>query len=410
MAGAIEMPDSVDGPGKQERWALKYHFCRKCGRNDIKHLARGLCSKCYEKEQAERHVGHRPENQTMSERLTELAPKRAIDLEEFLRYEYTNKKRSMIDIANDLGCTRQAVYKMLRRFDIGARSQSEAANLAIRRGKKTAVRVDESGQETFQVLQKIDVNEKFFSSWSAPMAWVLGLVFTDGNIDPGSKIDPSRRSGASPRLKISQKDPEILYKAVRLMECNAKLRYSEERRYGSTVAGALYTMDIANSRLYHDLVALGLTPNKSLTMPFPNIPQEFCRHFVRGCWDGDGTVHISTVRGSTNTYASIVSGSLDFMKGMVDQLFRVGIMRRKGIHFMGSYRHPGEPLGLTEQRGSYRVTAKGRENLTNLFHYLYDGVDSSIRLERKRWDEGRPRWDEGRPLNHKIVLTSRTLC
>jgi hypothetical protein len=209
------------------------------------------------------------------------------------------------------------------------------------------------------------------------------LVFTDGNVDPGQKIDPTRRSGAKPRVKISQKDPEILLKALKLMECNAKLLFQKERRYGSIVAGALHVFDITNERLYRDLVALGITPNKSLTMPFPNIPEEFVGHFMRGCWDGDGTIHVRIGGEKREAYAGIVSGSLDFMTGLVQRLFSIGIMRRKAAHFRGIHRHPLEPLDFHPDHNSYAIKIKGKENLTTLFHYLYDSVDSSMRLERK---------------------------
>ena len=362
---------------------MKYDSCRQCGKNDNKHVALGLCSKCYGEEQEQRSRGRRPSGRTLDSRVTELVRRSGIDLEDYLRYEYVRKRRSMIDIAKQLGCTRQAVSKALKKFGIDPRTQSDAADLALRRGKKKVVRVDESGHETIQVMQRIDVNHNFFSLWFPQMAWVLGLVFTDGNIDPGWKIESHRRSHSAPHLRISQKDPEILLKVLTLMECNAKLIYSKERRYGSTVAGALYTLNLSSDVIYHDLVSLGVTPNKSLTMMFPEVPQEFVSHFIRGCWDGDGTVHVPKDGDRNKAYAGIVSGSLDFMTGMVQRLSDVDIKRRSGRHFKGSYRHRLQPLDIYENHGSYHIMAKGRDNLTNLFHYLYDGVDSSMRLERK---------------------------
>ena len=76
------------------------------------------------------------------------------------------------------------------------------------------------------------------------------------------------------------------------MDCEAKLYFSKERVYGKIKAGALYQFNISNEKIYDDVVSLGLTPNKSLTMQFPNMPNEFIRHFIRGCWDGDGSVFV----------------------------------------------------------------------------------------------------------------------
>jgi len=33
---------------KKKKWSRKYNFCSVCGKNDRKHQARGVCSKCYQ--------------------------------------------------------------------------------------------------------------------------------------------------------------------------------------------------------------------------------------------------------------------------------------------------------------------------------------------------------------------------
>ena len=110
------------------------------------------------------------------------------------------------------------------------------------------------------------------------------------------------------------------------MDCDAKLYFRKERVYGKIKAGALYQFSISNEKLYDDVVNLGLTPNKSLTMQFPNIPNEFVRHFIRGCWDGDGSVYID--KPSQKIYASFVSGSRDFLEAMVGNLVNAGLPER----------------------------------------------------------------------------------
>jgi len=110
------------------------------------------------------------------------------------------------------------------------------------------------------------------------------------NISPGSKWDPSLKTTTrSPRLTISQKEPELLNKVSKLMNCDMKLRRREKRG----IAGEVYTFDVCSEEIYSDLINLGLSPHKSRTMEFPNVPPEFVRHFFRGCWDGDGSIFIS---------------------------------------------------------------------------------------------------------------------
>lgn len=42
-----------------------------------------------------------------------------------------------------------------------------------------------------------------------------------------------------------------------------------------------------------DLLKYGVIPNKSKYTYFPNIPEEFHSHFIRGVFDGDGCICIS---------------------------------------------------------------------------------------------------------------------
>lgn len=94
------------------------------------------------------------------------------------------------------------------------------------------------------------------------------------------------------------------------MESNAKINVRDD---------GVHSIKIANKKIISDLSKIGLVPNKSLSLDFPDIPSDYARHFIRGCWDGDGSVYVSG-RGLYNIVASYVSGSLNFIKGMLREL------------------------------------------------------------------------------------------
>ncbi|WP_142247910.1 hypothetical protein [Alkalihalobacterium alkalinitrilicum] len=56
---------------------------------------------------------------------------------------------------------------------------------------------------------------------------------------------------------------------------------------------------------------LGVSANKSLTVPFPEVPEEFLPSFVRGVIDGDGWVQ------KTGYVMNVTSGSLLFSEGLL---------------------------------------------------------------------------------------------
>jgi hypothetical protein len=312
----------------------------------------------------------------------------------FLSEKYLERKRSLSDIAKDCDCGRQYVYKRMVEFNIPLRTQKEARELAYDRQKISFTKIGENGKERLVFPGSIQINENFFSSWSNEMAYVLGVIFTDGNINPGSKRDPSQKTTTrSPRLIIAQKEPELLNKVSKLMNCDMKLRHRNKRG----IAGALYVFDICSEKIYDDLINLGLSPQKSKTIEFPNIPQEFVRHFIRGCWDGDGSVYISDGR----PHAQYISGSLKFIERLVQQLHKTGIFNRipphtveKGVRnfflqdrneSLSNYPDGRFPLPIHKDKraNAYYIKIHTAENLGKLFHYFYDRVEESLYLTRK---------------------------
>jgi len=193
------------------------------------------------------------------------------------------------------------------------------------------------------------------------MAYVLGVIFTDRNL--------LSRGGSCnmDRFSISQREPELLIKVLALMQCNATIHFRREHIYGGVKAGALHWFSIAENEGYSDLISLGLKPHKSRTIKFHEVPNEYARHFIRGCWDGDGSVYID--KHSKAISASYVSGSLIFVEGLVTALKKAGFPERK------IYVNKGKKL-------SYYIRVTGAQ-VPNFYHYLYDAVPPTQYLVRK---------------------------
>jgi|WetSurMetagenome_2_1015567.scaffolds.fasta_scaffold40259_2 hypothetical protein len=151
------------------------------------------------------------------------------------------------------------------------------------------------------------------------------------------------------------------------MECDAPLKFQARREYENTVAGEIYSLSICSKPLYDDLLKIGVTPDKSLTMKFPFMPIGLRRHFIRGCWDGDGSVFID--RQSSHVRASFVCGSLKFIEMLVYELSKSGLKDPK-IHVRDG-RNP-----------SYSIRYTGAE-CEKLYCFLYHKVAPKLYLSRK---------------------------
>jgi hypothetical protein len=348
-----------------KKWSQKHDSCVKCKTKTEKHIARGLCVFCYAYEEEMKNRGGIREGYGLAAKKLNY---------QYLYEEYVKKKRSLGDIAKVCNCSRQYVYKQLKSFDIKPRDKTFARKIALDRGKIVVDRIDAKGETTKITFKKISYRDGFFDTWSPEMAYVLGVIYSDGCLHPGKLRDPnSKTTCLVPRLSIHQKEPELLQKVLSLMGSNAKIYHRGRKIYHhkmsgkEIVAGEISWFNLHGNQIYDALLKLGVTPNKSLTVNFPQIPQQFVRHFIRGCWDGDGSIYLE--KPSNKKAASYVSGSKSFIGGMLAELEKLGMPKRT-IH---------------ERRGkniSYYFRFTG-DQCDKLFHILYDDVPSSQYLERK---------------------------
>ncbi|WP_327078399.1 LAGLIDADG family homing endonuclease [Bacillus sinesaloumensis] len=158
-------------------------------------------------------------------------------------------------------------------------------------------------------------------------------------------------SGATQTVTISQKEPGILEKIKVELGSNYPLQRNKKT--------GVYLLNLNSKILKEDLINIhGITQNKSLTVDFPFVPDEYLNHFVRGYFDGDGNIY-------TRGYlVSFVGGSLSFMKDLQE------IFDAKGF----------EPRVIT--KGSfYRLYISGRKTIREFFDWIYKEAD--IYSERK---------------------------
>lgn len=184
------------------------------------------------------------------------------------------------------------------RANFGMVSQRETAR-RLGLGKTT---VNRWNAEMGLRHQKFTCDESFFDTWTEYSAYVLGYVFTDGNV----QCDPiASRWGLT--ITAAEKDVSHLERVRQLLKITKPLLYASKTRS--------YRMIIANRILAEKLVKLGVVPHKSLIVRFPRVPRAFLSHFMRGVIDGDGSVRYYDRKRSPYFEIGIYSGSRRFLEG-----------------------------------------------------------------------------------------------
>ena len=275
------------------------------------------------------------------------APKDRVSLESQTTIEemtrlYNTESMSCADIAKRFGVSRKTVWKYLRRHGLAVRTKTQARRTAIAQGKIK------------QVLY--DINEDFFDTWSPSMAWILGLMVTDGHIavGPSGSLVPSLSSVSLP----------LLERVRTAMGSNHPIKLKKQ-----TLGGTIFRFDFCRRKMAERLVSFGITPKKSLKVPFPLIPRPYLSHFIRGVFDGDGSVFMDPRIPKSGIRVFFVSGSRDFISGLEGVLHREAGLREQTI-----YHRP---------TGTSFYFKYGHSDALRFFDFVYAGATDTIRFEEK---------------------------
>ncbi len=132
----------------------------------------------------------------------------------------------------------------------------------------------------------------------------MGAICSDGNVIFNSE----RRTY---KCKITSNDKDWLKMLLPYFGYKLKI-------YKETKEGKCYRLEIFNKELVENLIKFGCVPNKSLILEFPKVPKKYLRDFIRGCWDGDGSIGLYKSKGRNylRPAAQISSGSLSFITAL----------------------------------------------------------------------------------------------
>jgi intein-encoded DNA endonuclease-like protein len=145
--------------------------------------------------------------------------------------------------------------------------------------------------------RKYLLNENFFNIETNEMSYILGLWYADGSI--------SKTHGVLREFNITLKESDkyLLEKIKNLMGTNIPLKKHTKR--------PAYALRIFSTVICKQIQNLGGTERKSHNLKIPKISDMFFPSFLRGFFDGDGSIYYykqRTFRGS------ITSGDLNFLK------------------------------------------------------------------------------------------------
>lgn len=255
---------------------------------------------------------------------------------EYIKREYINGISST-KIGKALNVSHKVILKALRRMNVDI-NQSRSS-------RKYNVESD--------YFDIIDTQNK---------AYILGLLFADGN---------NCISKGNIRIALQEDDVEILEKIRKEMHYEKELTYidySNKNDFGYTYKNQ-YKIDIYSTHMCKSLEKVGMIPNKSLILRFPDIDKSLYRHFIRGYYDGDGSICRQIKSVNNHSINITITSTLLFCEKVSDIL-------KKELNINSHVYDASCHNGVTKV-----LAITGRNNCKHFLDWIYE--DSKMYLQRK---------------------------
>lgn len=172
---------------------------------------------------------------------------------------YCNKKYGLVKTGKLVGVNQRIVRKVLINNNIHIRSLAEA-------NRANSVNV-----------RKYGVNDDYFNNESSNMAYILGFLAADGTVT---------KNGNRIKIGLSSVDRKFLELIKEELGAESNI-FDYETSNGYMVSELGFT----SQKIKQKLAEYNIIPGKTETFTFPtNLSKKYWIDFIRGYFDGDGSV------------------------------------------------------------------------------------------------------------------------
>lgn len=226
-------------------------------------------------------------------------------------------------------------------------------------------------------LSKVqDYNRRYFQDINTPeKAYWLGFIFADGWIYKGHGRNGSTSYEVSIELGVTDREHLVKFANAIGMDSN---KIKERVRKGNWIEPSQdedlvgnfsgshesSVLRVHSKDMYYDLIDSNVIENKSNSDAIPNVEDRFYRDFLRGYFDGDGSIYLEGSRG--NGQCHITCASEHILNSIKEKLMEFK------INTGGIYK---------EHNTKYRLYINKKEDVKSFLDFLYK--DADIYLDRK---------------------------
>ena len=254
---------------------------------------------------------------------------------EILVYHYVTLKQGLVPSGKAIGVSQNKAKSILESCGIKIRTYEESKQLA----------------------RKYTVDDNFFKKQNRNMAYILGLIASDGNVS-------KKENQIS--IQLLSKDRNILEKIKDVTSSSRPLDQYVTRDGKDTTKFVVHSAEWKK-----DLAKYGIAPAKTFNLSPPFFLHPFYKiDYIRGYFDGDGCITFG--EHSTSPSWSIVGASYPVISWIRETLATdYGIITKSIIEST-----------LPTGKKIYRIVYYGFKKNESIYNILY--TDSPLFLQRKK--------------------------
>lgn len=142
------------------------------------------------------------------------------------------------------------------------------------------------------IHRKHGLNQNYFKTWSHNMAYILGFIVADGCVYTNiEEKNNSKKHKSLLVFTLAERDREILEKIRSELEYEGEIFTHYSQGYSKEKGYKHVRLAINSHIMINDIKELGITERKTFNEVVPiGLPKEYELDFIRGFFDGDGSV------------------------------------------------------------------------------------------------------------------------
>ena len=254
-------------------------------------------------------------------------------------------------------CTKEIVDRAIQLITVKGYTQKEAANELNVYYRTLLNNINTYYGKIGGYKGKKNVNSKYFNVIDTEhKAYWLGFLTADGYLSSRGTLELTLSEKDANHVSLFKKDLDSEH-TISIRECNINGNKFKQCRLAFT-----------DQEIASDLRRYGINNNKTFNayIPFEHIPKHLIRHYIRGLFDGDGSV-FNNGKDRINVLIACTA-SIAMGNDLIDCLFENDISSTYSID-------------KRTKNNVYSIHVNKTREIQRLYKWMYN--DSTIYLERK---------------------------